>query len=70
LCDNNNIDEKHEGKEVPTFKSNKIPKGLVLLEYLFDRSNAFKGTNKSSLDDQVDEVNIGNKDTPRIIKVG
>jgi hypothetical protein len=51
-------------------KSNKIPKGLVSLEDLFDRSDAFKGTNKSSLDDQVDEVDIGNKDTPRIIKVG
>jgi uncharacterized protein YajQ (UPF0234 family) len=51
-------------------KSNKIPRGLVSLEDLFDRSNAFKGTNKSSLDDQVDEVDIGNKDTPRIIKVG
>jgi hypothetical protein len=51
-------------------KSNKIPKGLVLLEDVFDMSDAFQGTNKSSLDDQVNEVNIGNKDTSRIIKVG
>jgi hypothetical protein len=50
-------------------KSNKIPKGLVPLEQLFDRSNTFQGTNKSSLDDQVQEVNIGSGVTPRIIKI-
>jgi hypothetical protein len=68
---NHNVDEIQEGEEVPItqLKSNKIPKGIVLLEDLFYRFDAFKGTNKSSLDDQVDEVDIGNKDTPRITKV-
>jgi hypothetical protein len=69
---NHNIDEIQEGEEIPMIqvKSNKIPKGLVPLEQLFDRSDTFQGTNKSSLDDQVQEVNIGNGDTPRIIKIG
>jgi hypothetical protein len=50
---NHNIDEIQEGEEVPMIqlKSNKIPKGLVPLENLFDRSDAFIGTNKYSLDD-------------------
>jgi hypothetical protein len=66
------IDEIQEGEEVPMIqlKSNKIPKGLVPLENLFDRSDIFHGTNKSCLDQQVDEIDIGNKDTPRLIKVG
>jgi len=66
------IDEIQEGKEVPVIqlKSNKIPKGLVPLENSFDRSDVFHGTNKSCVDQQVDEVDIGNKDTSRIIKDG
>ena len=69
---NHNIDEIQKSEEVPMIqlKCNKIPKGLVPLEQLFDRSDTFQGTNKSSLDDQVEEVNIGSKDTLRIIKIG
>jgi hypothetical protein len=69
---NHNIDEIQEDEEVQMiqWKSNKIPKGLVPLEQLFDRLDTFQGTNKSSLDDQGQEVNIGNEDTTRIIKIG
>jgi hypothetical protein len=51
-------------------KSNKIPKGLVPLERLFDRSDAFVGTNKPCVGQQVVEVDIGSKETPRLIKIG
>jgi hypothetical protein len=59
---NHNIDEIQAGEKVPIIhlKNNKIPKSLVSLEYIFDRSDAFTGTNKSSLDDQVDEVDTNN----------
>lgn len=50
-------------------KSNKIPKGLVPLEKLFDRSYAFVGTNEPCVGQQVVEVDIGSKETPRIIKI-
>jgi hypothetical protein len=50
-------------------KSNKIPKGLVPLENLFDRSDMFYGTNKPCTDQQVEEIDIKSKDTTRLIKV-
>jgi hypothetical protein len=51
-------------------RTNRIPKGLVPLEKLFDKSDAFKGTNKSKLDEHVIELNVGSKESPRIIKIG
>lgn len=60
------------GEEVPfiQLKYNKIPKGLVPLEALFDRSNEFIGTNKPCQDQEVVEVDIGSKETPRLINIG
>jgi hypothetical protein len=44
--------------------------GLVPLEKLFDKFDVFKGINKSKLDEEVIEVNIGSTESPRIIKIG
>ena len=51
-------------------RTNRIPRGLIPLEKLLDKSNIFMGTNKSDLDEQVLEVNIGLDQSPRIIKLG
>jgi hypothetical protein len=66
------IDEVQEGEEPPLIqlKSNKIPRGLVPLERLFDRSDAFIGSKQPCADQQVVEVDIGSRETPRIIKIG
>jgi hypothetical protein len=51
-------------------RTNKIPRGLVPLEKFFDRSDAFVGTNKPCANQQVIEVDIGSKESPRLIKIG
>jgi len=65
------IDEIQEGEEVPMIqlKSNKIPMVLAPLENLFDRSDVFHGMNKSCVDQQVDEVDINNKDNQESSKL-
>jgi len=50
-------------------KRNEIPKGFLPLEGLFDKSDAFLGTNKPCADKRVIEVDIGSKETPRIVKI-
>ena len=50
-------------------RTNRIPRGLIPLEKLFDKYNVFMGTNKSNLDEQVLEVNIGLDKSPRNIKL-
>ena len=70
------IDEVHDWKEVPLIqlKSNHIPYGLVSLESIFDRSDRFlnkaEKSNKADFSMQVDDINIGSKDSPCYIKIG
>ena len=64
------IDEMIGGKSpLIHLRTNRIPRGLTALENFFDKYNVFMGTNKSNLDEQVLEVNIGLDKSPRIIKL-
>jgi hypothetical protein len=51
-------------------RTNRLPRGLVPLEKLFDKSDVFKGNNNTDLDEQVIELNIGSKESSRLIRVG
>ena len=46
-------------------KSNKIPRCLVPLEKLLDDFVAFKGSKVIDKDEQVIELNMGSKESPR-----
>lgn len=60
---------------VMQLKGNKIPKGIVSLECLFDRHDAYK-KNKGDKSPEVQDVggygrvNIGTKDEPKYINLG
>jgi hypothetical protein len=54
-------------------KSNHIPAGLAPLENMFDRSDRFLNKMKKidtvDVSSQVDDVNVGSKESPRYIKI-
>lgn len=51
-------------------RSNKIPRGLEPLEFFFDDFDTFKGSKVPDMDEQVIEVNVGFKESPRAVKIG
>ena len=50
-------------------KSNKIPRCLVPLEKILNDSTAFKGSKVTDKDEQVIELNMGSKESPRLVKI-
>ena len=50
-------------------KSNKIPRCLVPLEKILDDYVAFKGSKVTDKDEQVIELNMGSKESPRPVKI-
>ena len=50
-------------------RSNKIPRGLVPLEKLLHDSVSFKGSKVIDKDEQVIELNMGSKESPRPVKI-
>jgi hypothetical protein len=56
--------------EIEDLPNNRIPQGVVPLETMFNRHDMYK---KPPIEDQpedVYEINIGSKESPRIIKIG
>lgn len=67
-----NIDGKDTvfGQEVVQLKTNKIPKGLVVLETIFDNHDrAQVHMNEHSAKD-LEEINLGTKETPKKVNIG
>ena len=68
-------DEKQEyvnnlyGKERLQLKGNSIPRGLVPLEKLFDPNDVAKEPQLVPSCEDVEDVNIGTNEQPRIIKI-
>ena len=57
-------------REVVQLKTNKIPKGFVVLETIFDNQDRSQiDTNKYDAKD-LEEVNIGTKETPKKVYIG
>ena len=50
-------------------KINKIPRCLVPMENILDYSVAFKGSMVTNKDEQVIELNMGSKESPRLVKI-
>ena len=50
-------------------KSNKISRCLVPLEKNIDDYVAFKGSKVTDKDEQVIELNMGSKESPRLVKI-
>jgi hypothetical protein len=65
------VDDVQDGDTPPLvqLQTNRIPRGLVPLEKLFDRYDYFKETNKSNMDEQVIKMKIGSKESPGTIKI-
>jgi len=57
------------GKEILQLKGNAIPRGLVPLEKHFDHNNVAKDHKLVPNCEDVEEVNIGTKTRPKIIKL-
>jgi hypothetical protein len=65
-----NLLVERESIEIIDLHDGPLPKGIVLLERLFDRNDMYKGKSSSKIDDEVIEFNIGTKKTPKMIKFG
>ena len=57
------------GKDIIQLKSNSFPRGLVLLEDIFDSNDVAKSHKVPSRDDEVEECNIGTERDPKFIKM-
>jgi hypothetical protein len=52
-------------------KTNWIPNGLIPLEPLFDHDDKSKETSESDINDEpFVEINVGTKESPRLVKIG
>ena len=58
------------GQEVVQLKTNKIPKGLVVLETIFDSHDRFKVENKEYNAKNPKEVNLGTNEAPKKVYIG
>lgn len=65
-----NIDEIIEGEsEVFNLKDNHLPKGLTLLEDLFDSNDIPKKPKMEPLKVDIEEYNLGTEENPKMIKL-
>ena len=58
------------GKEVVQLKTNKIPKGLVTLETIFDNQDRTQVNASKNDAKDLEEVNLGTKETPKKVFIG
>ncbi|XP_059066710.1 uncharacterized protein LOC131857937 [Cryptomeria japonica] len=66
------VDDKETtfGKEVIQLNTNKIPKGLVILERVFDSQDKAKVATIASHPEDLEEVNLGIEGAPRKVYIG
>ena len=57
------------GKDIIQLKSNFIPRGLIPLEKRFDQNDVAKDPKVKTIDDVVEEKNIGTEETSQIVKL-
>ena len=57
------------GKDIIQLKGNYIPKGLILLEKLFDQNDVSKDPKVQPNENDIRDQNIGTKDSPKIVKL-
>lgn len=57
-------------QEILQLKTNKMPKGLVMLESVFDNHDRFKSEVKSSKTDDLEEINLGTEEAPKKVYIG
>ena len=67
-----NIDGKDTifGNEVVQLKTNKIPRGLVVLETVFDNQDRSKVESKELDHENLEEVNLGTRESPKNVYIG
>lgn len=58
------------GEEVVQLKTNKIPKGLVVLETIFDNHDRFKTTKIGHDAKDLEELKLGTKEAPKKVYIG
>ena len=58
------------GQEVIQLKTNKVPKGLVVLENIFDNHDRTKGVVKDCKPQELEEVNLGTNEAPKKVYIG
>ena len=58
------------GKEVVQLKTNKIPKGLVALETIFDNQDRVQANTSKYDARDLEEINLGTKETPKKVYIG
>lgn len=72
----NKFVEKTYGKEtlfdqeIIQLKSNKLPKGLVALERTFNAQDKMEAKVTSAKENNVEQVNLGNEESPRHVYIG
>jgi hypothetical protein len=70
VCNNDDPFQNHiAGRDIVQLKNNIIPKGLVLLEKLFDESDMAKNPRIIENKDDVEDYNIETKENQKIIKL-
>jgi hypothetical protein len=57
------------GRDIIQLKNNIIPKGLVLLENLFDENDVAKNPKITASKEDVEDYNIGTKAEPKMVKL-
>ena len=58
------------GEEVVQLKTNKIPKGLVVLETIFDNHDRSRTSEKEHDVKDLKEINLGTQEAPKKVYVG
>jgi ribonuclease HI len=67
--DNNPFHNQIAGRDIIQLKNNIIPKGLVLLEKMFDKNDVAKNPRISTSAEDVEDCNIRTKAKPKIVKL-
>jgi hypothetical protein len=69
-CSNeNHFRNQITGREIVQLKNNIIPKGLVLLEKMFDENGVARNPKIIANNEDVEDCNIGTEENPKIIKL-
>jgi hypothetical protein len=67
--DPHEFQEKIANHRMLVLKNNQIPKGLILLERLFDQNDMPLKSTLQPQPEEVEDYNIGTKEEPRIVKI-
>ena len=57
-------------KEIIQLKMNKIPKGLVALEQIFDEKESTKNTKSTKIKNNIEEIDLESKSSPEKVYIG